>query len=297
MENIDVTNDKACNFCKGTKIITDSITGEDVCTGCGVVYENFKSNDLRLSYHANSGKTNVLQNFLSSTTINNTNVDYNGAAIPQEQAYQLKRLRRIDKFSGSDGNYERNLRDASHILGILRDKLSLSDTIIESANSRYIKILKAKMIKGRSIKAFVAASVYSACKDANIPRTLNEISDAVNVGRPITRKCYNLLIEKLDIDNTKVESNVYLARAANNCGLGNKTLLKAIEVWAKIKDNPMMSGKKPTALAMGILYYASTLTGEKMPKSRMADACNMSKVTLNKRVEEIERLCKINNSF
>ncbi len=145
-----------------------------------------------------------------------------------------------------------------------------------------------------SIKVFIVASIYFACRDANVFRTLNEIADVVNANRTLTRKCYNLLIKHLDLHDTKVESNVYLARAANKSGLNNKTLLKAIELWSKIKDNPMVSGKKPTALSMAILYYASTLTGEKITKTKMADACNMSKVTLNKRVEEIERLCKNN---
>ncbi len=292
---LDVDNDvQRCNFCKSSFIIADSITVENVCNDCGVVYENLSEYEINSSSLGNRGKTSMLQSFLSSTAIENKNIDYSGNKIPVEQAYQLKRLRRLDKFAGNDGNFERNLKDASHIMGILRDRLSLSETITESAYNKYIKILKSNMIKGRSIKAFIVACVYSSCRDVNVPRTLNEIVDAVNANRPLSRKCYNLVVDKFgnDVNSTKLESNVYLARAANNCGLSNKTLLKAIEIWSKVKDNPIMSGKKPTALAMAMLYYASTLTGEKITKSKMASSCNMSKVTLNKRVEEIEKLCK-----
>ncbi len=293
--NLDSICLESCNFCNGTNIVADSITGENVCTECGVVYENLSDYAIRATF-GKSSKTNMLQNFISSTTIQNKNIDCNGAAIPVEQVYQLNRLRKMDKFTGADGNFERNIKDASHMIGILRDRLSLTETIIDSAYNKYIKIVKAEMIKGRSIKAFVAASIYSACKDANVPRTLKEISDVINANSTLTRKCYTLLIEKLEIDNSSsvVESNVYLARAANKSGLSNKTLLKSIEIWSKIKDNPEIAGKKPTALSMAILYYASTLTGERITKTKMADACNMSKVTLNKRVEEIERLCQNN---
>ncbi len=292
--NIGNTN-TVCNFCKGTNIITDSITGENVCAGCGVVYENFLS-DYDIKSPSRKNNTGILQNFLLSTTIENMNLDYSGNKIPVEQVYQLNRLRRLDKFAGNDGNIERNLREAGHIIGIIRDKLSLSDTITDSAYNKYIKIVKSKMIKGRSIKAFIVASVYSSCRDANVPRTLNEIADVVDANRILTRRCYKLLINKFDIEanDNKVESNVYLARAANNCGLSNKTLLKAIEIWSKVKDNPIISGKKPTALAMAILYHASILSGEKITKTKMAVACNMSKVTLNEQAEEIEKLCNNN---
>jgi len=296
-KTLELTNKgiQICNFCNGTNIVTDSITAETICTNCGVVYENSISDyEFEVKAH-NAGvksKANVVYSF-SSTIIQNKNVDYMGNTIAAEQIHQINRLRRIDKFTGSDGNFERNLKEASYILGLLRDKLSLSDAITDSSYNRYIKILKSSMIKGRSIKAFIAASVYSACRDAKVPRTLKEIADAANVSRSLARKCYNMLIEKLDIDNNsnKVESNVYLARAANSCGLSNRTLLKSVEIWSKIKDNPVVSGKKPTALSMAILYYASILTGEKITKTKMADACNMSKVTLNKRAQEIEKLC------
>ena len=295
LDNNNNNNIQTCNFCKGNNIVIDSLTGENVCTNCGVVYENLSDYEVMSSY-GNRGKKNMLQNFISSTTIQKANVDYNGATIAAEQIHQINRLRRMDKFTGNDRNFERNLKDASFIMGMLKDRLSLSETITESAYNKYIKIVKSNMIKGRSIKAFIAASVFSACKDAKVPRTLKEIADVVNTSRTLVRKSYNLLVEKLDIDttNNRVESNVYLARAANNSGLSNKTLLKAIEIWSKVKDDPMITGKKHTALSMAILYYSSTLTGERITKTKMADACNMSKVTLNKRVEEIEKIYKNN---
>jgi transcription initiation factor TFIIB len=175
---------------------------------------------------------------------------------------------------------------------MLKDRLSFSEALIEIAFNRYIKILRDNLIKGRSIKGFIAAALYSACRELNVPRTLNEIADNVNVSRILARKCYNILVEQLNLSRPTIESNVYLTRAANNAGISKKTLLKAIDIWSKIKDHPNIQGKKPLALSMVVLYYASTQTGEKITKTNMSKSCNMSKVTLNKRLAEVKEILK-----
>ena len=292
LDSIDV-----CKNCNNTNIITDAVTGEHICSNCGVVFEgSIADYEVKLEtnhngmYHKEADF--IYNSFGSSTSINKLNVDCNGGTIPIEQVYAINRLRRMDKFSHGDRNYERNLRDATNALRMLKDRLSFSEALIEIAFNRYIKILRDNLIKGRSIKGFIAAALYSACRELNVPRTLNEIADNVNVSRILARKCYNILVEQLNLSRPTIESNVYLTRAANNAGISKKTLLKAIDIWSKIKDHPNIQGKKPLALSMVVLYYASTQTGEKITKTNMSKSCNMSKVTLNKRLAEVKEILK-----
>lgn len=285
-----------CNIVSSS-IITDTTTGERICSGCGIVYER-SIVDYDIIYESKyKGLLHkevdlIYSSFSSPTSINKLNIDCNGGNIPFDQIYAINRLRRMDRFSHGDRNYARNLHNASNALKLLKDRLSFSDALIEVAFSRYIKILKSNLIKGRSIKGFVVATVYSACRELNIPRTLSEIADTVNINKTLARKCYNILVEQLDLNRPAVQSNVYLARVANNTGISNKTLLKAIDLWSKIKDHPLIQGKKPLALSMAILYLTSIRTGERITKTKISSSCNMSKVTLNKRLLEIVKILK-----
>ena len=60
-------------------------------------------------------------------------------------------------------------------MATIKDKLTLTDPIIERATYYYRKTLENKLIKGRSIKEMVVASVYAACKEMDIPRRLEDI--------------------------------------------------------------------------------------------------------------------------
>jgi transcription factor TFIIB-like protein len=49
----------------------------------------------------------------------------------------------------------------------------------ESYVHRCLRFSK-RIIKGRSISALMVASIYAACREANVPRTLDEIAQTVN---------------------------------------------------------------------------------------------------------------------
>jgi transcription initiation factor TFIIB len=271
--------------------------GEHVCSNCGIVFEgSIADYDVKLETNQSDTcykETDFIHNSIgSSTSINKLNVDFNGGTIPLEQVYSINRMRRMDKLSFGDRNFERNLRHANNALRMLKDRSFFNEALIEIAFNRYIKTLRGNLIKGRSIKGFIAAALYSACRELNVPRTLDEISDSVNVNRILTRKCYNLLVHQLNLIPPTVESNVYLTRVANNASISKKTLLKAIDIWSKIKGNQSIQGKKPLALSMALLYYASTLTGEKITQTNLAKSCNMSKVTLSKRLAEVKEMMR-----
>ena len=52
----------------------------------------------------------------------------------------------------------------------IKDKLSLSETIIEKSAYYYRKVVDLKIIKGRSIKEFIVACVYVVCRELKVPR-------------------------------------------------------------------------------------------------------------------------------
>ncbi len=117
-----------------------------------------------------------------STVIGPTNRDTTGKPLSSSMKMALKRLRTWDSRSQTD-SIDRNFRQAFSELNRLKDKLAISDAVIEKAAYIYRKSLEKKLVRGRSIPAMIGAALYAACRDTETPRTLNDITAAINIKR------------------------------------------------------------------------------------------------------------------
>ena len=225
-----------------------------------------------------------------STFISNSNMDANGVPICSDQISKVKRMRHLNRISSSNGSHDRNLKNAFAILNSIKDKLSINDTLIEKSAYIYRKALDKRIIKGRSICALMVASIYAACREANVPRTLDEIAQTANTDPIFAAKCYRLLVRNLKLRLPAVDSNVYLTKIANRANVSQKSYRRAIEMLSIIKDNPVSYGKDPNALAVATLYAACLKEGEKVSQLQIAMAGNTSIVTLRKRFQDVRNL-------
>ena len=225
-----------------------------------------------------------------STMISYSNVDADGVAISIEQRSAIQRMRRWNKISNNNRSYHRNLKNAFAVLIRIKDKLSLSNTIVEKSAYYYRKILDQNLIKGRSIKGFVVACVYVSCREMNIPRTIEEVAEIADTDKIFAGKCYRLLVRKLKIRLPSIDSSSHLARIANNAAISERTFRHAIQMMSMIKDDPVSFGKDPCAIAVAVLYGACLEKGEKTSQSRISLAGNVSVVTLRKRFLDIKKI-------
>jgi transcription initiation factor TFIIB len=287
-----------CKNCKGQTVVFDHGTGEKICSGCGVVLSVERENvDPLLDMNTNLTSMNLgTPSSLAhhdknlSTMISYSNVDADGVAIRVEQRSAIQRMRRWNKISNNNRSYHRNLKNAFAILIRIKDKLSLSDTIVEKSAYYYRKILDQNLIKGRSIKGFVVACVYASCREMNVPRTIEEIAEISDTDKIFAGKCYRLLVRKLKVRLPSIDSTSHLARIANNANISEKTLRHAIQMMSQIKDDPISFGKDPCAIAVAVLYGACLEKGEKTSQSRISLAGNVSVVTLRKRFLDIKKI-------
>lgn len=218
-----------------------------------------------------------------STVISYANVDADGVAISVDQRSAMQRMRRWNKISNNNRSYHRNLKNAFAVLIRIKDKLSLSETIVEKSAYYYRKILDQNLIKGRSIKGFVVACVYVSCREMNVPRTIEEIAEISDTDKIFAGKCYRLLVRKLKVRLPSIDSTSHLARIANNASISERTLRHAAQMMAQVKDDPISFGKDPCAIAVAVLYGACLDKGEKTSQSRISQAGSVSVVTLRKR--------------
>ncbi|MDW0144583.1 MAG: transcription initiation factor IIB [Nitrososphaeraceae archaeon] len=287
-----------CQNCKGETVVFDHGTGEKICSGCGIVlYVEREYIDPLLDTNTNLSNMNLgTPSSLAhhdknlSTMISYSNVDADGIAISVDQRSAIQRMRRWNKISNNNRSYHRNLKNAFAILIRIKDKLSLSETIVEKSAYYYRKILDQNLIKGRSIKGFVVACVYASCREMNVPRTIEEIAEISNTDKIFAGKCYRLLVRKLKVRLPSIDSTSHLGRIANNAGISERTLRHAVQMMSQIKDDPISFGKDPCAIAVAVLYGACLDKGEKTSQSRISLAGNVSVVTLRKRFLDIKKI-------
>jgi len=225
-----------------------------------------------------------------STFISYSNVDANGVVISPEQMGKIQRMRRWNKISSNNRSYHRNLKNAFAILNTVKDKLSLNNALIEKSAYNYRKALDKRIIKGRSIRALVVASVYAACRELNVPRTLGEIAQTANANTIFAGKCYRLLLRHLKLHLPVIDSNVYLSKIANKANVSEKAYRRALQMLSTIKENPVSYGKDPNALAVATLYAACLKEGEKISQTQIAVAGDTSIVTLRKRFQDVRSI-------
>lgn len=290
-----------CALCNSTSIVFDSETSEAICSSCGMVvkdniesmgpeWRSYSGEDIENKSRTGMPSSLAFHDMGLSTFISYSNVDANGVAISAEQRSKVQRMRRWNKISSNNRSYHRNLKNAFAILSTIKDKLSLSDTLIEKAAYNYRKALDKKIIKGRSIRALIVAAVYAACRDLAVPRTLEEISTAANTDAIFAGKCYRLLVQNLELQLPVIDSNKYLARIANKAKVSEKTYRAALDMLSTIKGDPISHGKDPNALAVAVLYAACLREGENVSQAQVAVAGDISIVTLRKRFQDVRKI-------
>jgi transcription initiation factor TFIIB len=163
-------------------MIFDEPTGETVCSNCGIVIsEKQMTLEKPLKTQERSGMPLSLAypDKGLSTIITYSNTDAYGTSLNQHQISSINKIRYYDKMSDSK-NHIRDLKNAFALMAATKDKLTLTDPVIERASYYYRKTLSSGLIKGRSIKEMVVASVYAACKEMDIPRRLEDIAKAAD---------------------------------------------------------------------------------------------------------------------
>ena len=118
-----------------------------------------------------------------ATIIGPADKDASGKPLSASMKSTIERLRTWDSRSQVHEPVDRNFRQAFSELDRLKDKLALSDAVIEKTAYIYRKALDKGLVRGRSIPGLVAAALYAACRDTETPRTLTDVANGINIKR------------------------------------------------------------------------------------------------------------------
>jgi len=291
-----------CPECKSSRLMSDPSRGEVVCNDCGlVVHHNtidpgpdwraFDSEQIAKRSRTGAPMTYLIHDKGLSTVIDWRDQDYSGRAIPSKNRAQLFRIRRWQQRIRVSNAKERNLAIALTELNKISSKLSLPRNVRETAAVIYRKAVEKGLIRGRSIEGVSAGTIYAACRQCKVPRTLDEIAEATRMDRKEIGRVYRYLCRELEINLNPTTPLDYIPRFCSELKLNQDVQSKAIEILVKVTDMQLTSGRGPMGVSAAAIYIASVLVGERRTQQEISNVAGVTEVTIRNRYKEIaERL-------
>jgi len=303
VENYSNDYDVKCQLdtCKTYPAITDSERGEIVCGGCGLIllqnmadasYENngYSSEDF-MKLSRTGPATSLTMNDRGLSTVIGTNKDSTGKALSSKTKYEFNRLRTWDQRSKS--RKTASLSKAFTLLHGMKTKLGISNNVVENAAYIYRKVVSAKLTRGRTMASLIAASLYAACRENNIPRTLDDIANAGNIERRILSRDLRTIIKKLELNLNQYDTSSFISKISNNMNLREKTKRDAFKILDLCEKEQITAGKHPVAQAAASLYISCIMNGEKISQKKFAVESGVSDVTIRNRANLIKKTLKL----
>src|SRR5215204_1350402 len=298
-----------------SNIITDPETGEQICGNCGLVVSSERTQETTAEWrYSNSDSPNndkirtgmptslARHDMGLSTVIGKSDRDYTGNRIATSIKSTIDRLRVLDYRTQLYSSTDRSLKRAFYELDSLRDKLALSDSIVEKAAYIYRKAQSRGMVRGRTISAMLAAAVYIACREMGVGKTLKDIAQGTNVKTQTLSQSYRILLTELDIKTPMLDPMRCIAKVANKMRLNERITRQGMDIMHTARKNPM-------GLAAAILYISylnnninnsvhnksNESNNSKRSQTSFAQAAGITDVTLRHSVKDLKnRLLLLN---
>ena len=287
--------------CETYPAITDSERGEIFCGGCGLVLvqniadtsheSNGYTQEDFMKLSRTGPATSLTMHDKGLSTVIGINKDSSGKALSSKTKYEFNRLRTWDQRSKS--RKTATLSKAFTLLHGMKTKLGIPDNVVENAAYIYRKTVSAKLTRGRTMASLVSASLYAACRENNIPRTLDDIADAGNIERRILSRDLRTIIKKLGLSLSQYNTSSFISKISNNMNLKEKTKRDAFKILKRCEKEQITAGKHPVAQAAASLYISCIMNGEKISQKKFSVESGVSDVTIRNRAVLIRKTLKL----
>jgi len=287
-----------CSECGSTDLIRDYEAGELVCEHCGVVISSllfdqgpewraFDEEQREKRTRVGAPLTWTIHDKGLSTIIDWHDRDVYGRKLKPVQKARVYRLRKWHRRSKVSGATERNLAYALSELTKVAYKLNLPKNVLETASVMYRRVVRQRLIRGRSIQGVAAASIYMACRQCDVIRTLEEVAKAAHISKKEGGRNYRFLLRKLQTKVPPVDPQNYISKFVNQLTLSGETETIAMKILDRASELRLTSGRGPAGIAAAATYIASLLTDERRTQGEIAKGAHVTEVTIRNRYKEL----------
>lgn len=286
---------KKCSECGSTNIFLNKEKGELICRDCGLVLEEkmvefgqeWRDFDSETGEEGGGRRTGAP---LTPTQFDQglgTEVGHKAdlLALGSKDRNKFFRLRKWQYRISTA--IERNLKLALAELKRVSSFLKLPKSVEEEAARIYTQAVQRGLVRGRSMESVVAGALYAACRLNEVPRTLDELSEASGTEKKEIGRTYRFVTRELGVSIMPSNPADYIARFASSLKLSAETQSHAVEILQNAHEEELTSGRGPTGIAAAALYVAALIHGEKRTQREVADVAGVTEVTIRNRYKEL----------
>lgn len=284
---------KRCPECGSLDLSYNKEKGEITCRNCGLVIEE-KMVDFDQEWREFDSE--------AAARKRRTGAPMTYTQFDQGLGTDVGRKADLYKFGGKTKNkffrlrkwqqristaIERNLKLALSELKRVSSYLRLPGSVEEEASRIYTLAVQKGLVRGRSMESVVAGALYAACRRHDVPRTLDELSEASGIEKKEIGRTYRFITRELRIKILPSNPADYIARFASALKLTAETQSKSVEIIEQAQAVELTSGRGPTGIAAAALYVAALINGEKRTQREVADVAGVTEVTIRNRYKEL----------
>ena len=284
---------KKCPECGSINLFWNKERGEIICRDCGLVIED-KMVDFTQEWH-NFDSDSSEKRRRAGAPMTYTQFDQGlGTDIGRKADLSILTAKNRNKFFRLrkwqyriSTAIERNLKLALAELKRVASYLKLPGSVEEEAARVYTMAVQKGLVRGRSMESVVAGALYAACRRHEVPRTLDEPSEASGIEKKEIGRTYRFVTRELGITIFPSNPADYIARFSSALKLSAETQSKSIEILEQAQKAELTSGRGPTGIAAAALYVSALLHGEKRTQREVADVAGVTEVTIRNRYKEL----------
>jgi transcription initiation factor TFIIB len=291
-------NPKQCTECGSTNLVTDHQTGELICTDCGtVVVDNlidqgpewraFNLDQYDKLNRVGAPLTLTIHDRGLSTTIGWQNQDATGRKLSPEEQERQYRLRKWQRRTSSNDSAQRNLTQALSEMNRIANKLNLPKSCVETAAMIYRKAIRKQLIRGRTIQSVVASTLYMACRQCNVIRSLEDVARAADISRKEAARNYRFLYQELNTDVPPVDKDNLITKFVSKLRITGSTEQLARKILDQAGEMKLTVGRAPEGITAACIYIACKINQEERTQGEIAKTAQITEVTIRNRYKEL----------
>ena len=276
---VAVSKRKIPNYCSKHELHIDIITGDTICTKCGLVIDEH----LVISQNYGNWKSNI--DVISTNHQKDRNFSQN----------LIRALRRGYNISWNERREKIGINEIDRIAALH----NIGKSIKERAIKLFQKIIKQDVFQNHYIKLIAAVSFYQIIKEEKNPLDLTEIIENSDFSNRLANKYYYTVRKCLNIRTLSEKSNdpnIFIPKICSSLRVNQDINELARKIIDNFKKSANLSGFKLKGIAAAGVYIACRL--KYIPKSQkeVSNAANITDSTLRSRVKEMEIYLRHNRS-